>query len=730
MKKDDYLRLETGQVINFNKSSQKLTESDFKDSKSKELFNIFSNGDGVLDSKDITNLWNLAKRYSQKNNNSTIFDNDEIQKLLDKLINKDDKNIKIYQDDFTNFLLKVFQKQDKISLKDSAQLNVPFQEMKESNVNYKEHLNIKAERLFNPDNKPFKAEYYENKQLKSKTILGKDNLPDKAIYYDKDGEINRVEVKTETGWEITNFKPEEGDYEVIKTGSNKNLIKSETFYVANKTYKSIKYDLNGDGHKIEKTYDLVKNNNLSLITEYKDNKKYKITYFDKDENITHIEERIYNKINPQLLERINYYNSSGKLISYDDVKTDKQYTSDGVEIVQSNSPGYALNLQKIVNSLTENFTTENLKNINKDNILNKTDLFGYYNGVLSEYEAENTKLDSNKKIIKSSTIIDKILANPDSKDRKEQLRIIIEALRGNIDKQLESDSIASDKMLKDGKTKLIKLLDESMQENIGNDKIKNNLNLVIKILENPEIEFNAFAYADTPNGKIDKYSYQNGIGDCWLLSSLDAISELKDGATYLSQFIKNDAEKKEVTIKLMGGKIEYKFTYEEIQKAHNFSIGDYDMRAMEMAYDKYFKEHKPEGKDNIDGNWMKSAFSILSGNKPLDVIIQNDKAGVMINGKFIEINKNNKDKLKNIPIDIQNPTPSIIKQIKEIQEDTAITTYSDMDKYNNSAHAYYVTDISEYNNITVKEPHNPANSRTYTLDYYRKIYNNLTIFIK
>ena len=68
-------------------------------------------------------------------------------------------------------------------------------------------------------------------------------------------------------------------------------------------------------------------------------------------------------------------------------------------------------------------------------------------------------------------------------------------------------------------------------------------------------------------------------------------------------------------------------------------------------------------------------------------------------------------------------------QIKEIQNFTAKTTISE-DEHGFSSHAFYITDISKDNNITVKEPNNPTNSRTYTQDYYNKIHNNeMTIFV-
>ena len=67
-------------------------------------------------------------------------------------------------------------------------------------------------------------------------------------------------------------------------------------------------------------------------------------------------------------------------------------------------------------------------------------------------------------------------------------------------------------------------------------------------------------------------------------------------------------------------------------------------------------------------------------------------------------------------------------QIKDVQEFTAKTTISyDIQKF--SSHAFYVTDISDDEQITVKEPNSPNLSRTYTKDRYFELFEGMTIFI-
>ena len=52
-KKNDYLRLEFGNIINFSNYQDELKNSDFRTANDKKLFNIFSGGKDVLGKKSI-----------------------------------------------------------------------------------------------------------------------------------------------------------------------------------------------------------------------------------------------------------------------------------------------------------------------------------------------------------------------------------------------------------------------------------------------------------------------------------------------------------------------------------------------------------------------------------------------------------------------------------------------------------------------------------------------------
>ena len=116
-----------------------------------------------------------------------------------------------------------------------------------------------------------------------------------------------------------------------------------------------------------------------------------------------------------------------------------------------------------------------------------------------------------------------------------------------------------------------------------------------------------------PNGKIDKNFKQGRVGDCWLLASIKAISKTPNGLKILNESIKVDS-KGNVTVTLKGVNKKYTFTKKEILGSTQLSTGDLDVRAIEMAVDKYFTEQRGvNGKIDIDGNYAHVAYRILTG---------------------------------------------------------------------------------------------------------------------
>ncbi len=344
MKNDKYIKLETGQVINYGNKPKVLKENDFNSPEEKRLFSIFSGGDGKFDKKDYKNLWNLAEKFAKKNGNDNVLDDDERQKMLDELVNTEKTQEKIYNYSFKDFLIKVFKKQDKIVLKDTADLNVKFHEMKEKSVlinigKEKENLSdiVIAEKFFNPDNAECKTEYYdEGSKVKTKTISDSNNQPQRTIFFDEDGTVNRVEIKTENGYQIMDFKNIQSGAYAIKNTSADKTVKTETDYVLDQKCKEFIYD-EKEGLKFEHTYNISidgsEKNYIDSTTEYKNGKKYKSTDYNSEGIITERFEFVYdNDWHKQYPAEILSYDGRGNLILRIDNKTNKEYDGNGNEI--------------------------------------------------------------------------------------------------------------------------------------------------------------------------------------------------------------------------------------------------------------------------------------------------------------------------------------------------------------------------------------------------------------
>ena len=120
-----------------------------------------------------------------------------------------------------------------------------------------------------------------------------------------------------------------------------------------------------------------------------------------------------------------------------------------------------------------------------------------------------------------------------------------------------------------------------------------------------------------PNGKIDVNFRQGNTGDCWLVSGIVSCSYKPKGKEALESLLEVDEKTGDVTVTLRGVNKKYKLTFEEIQNANHLAAGDGDVRAIEIAFDKYMKEIAySEEYANIDiqGNHEAYAYEVLFGN--------------------------------------------------------------------------------------------------------------------
>ncbi len=152
------------------------------------------------------------------------------------------------------------------------------------------------------------------------------------------------------------------------------------------------------------------------------------------------------------------------------------------------------------------------------------------------------------------------------------------------------------------------------------DKDINKLNIDINRLSNRHEVSNDYTDSNfvSANGKIDEKFRQGHIGDCWLVAGISAILECKGGKEVIENLLDYDEKTGNVTVNLKGFNKKYTITAEEIKNFNQLSIGDGDIRAIEIALDRYLKEcaYEDENFDyfDIDGNHTSFLFKALLGN--------------------------------------------------------------------------------------------------------------------
>ena len=116
-----------------------------------------------------------------------------------------------------------------------------------------------------------------------------------------------------------------------------------------------------------------------------------------------------------------------------------------------------------------------------------------------------------------------------------------------------------------------------------------------------------------PNGKIDEQFSQGTTGDCWLLASIKAIANSPKGLKILNDSLKV-LPNGDVQVTLKGVNKTYIVTKQELENNIQMANGDGDVRALEIAVNKYFEEERGvQDQLDIEGNAMFVAYNILTG---------------------------------------------------------------------------------------------------------------------
>jgi len=140
--------------------------------------------------------------------------------------------------------------------------------------------------------------------------------------------------------------------------------------------------------------------------------------------------------------------------------------------------------------------------------------------------------------------------------------------------------------------------------------------------------------SSTANGKIDRNFRQGKEGDCWLLAGIESAAQNPKALAQLNNQIKVDGNGN-VTVYLKGVNRRYTVSKEELQAASKLSKGDLDVKAVEIAIQKYCKE---TGK-TINGGTVKDFYKIMFGTPKYEKAksLSNSTLNELRNGKRIGI---------------------------------------------------------------------------------------------
>lgn len=122
----------------------------------------------------------------------------------------------------------------------------------------------------------------------------------------------------------------------------------------------------------------------------------------------------------------------------------------------------------------------------------------------------------------------------------------------------------------------------------------------------------AFDSHGVSNGSIDP-SNQGKIGDCWVLSSVNAMAATPEGREILQKsiFQNNDGS---FTVTFEGDPEHPIVVTPADLKNKNYSKGDQDVRILEIAFDKYVGQNPEFNLNTISkGGWPETALTLLAG---------------------------------------------------------------------------------------------------------------------
>lgn len=222
------------------------------------------------------------------------------------------------------------------------------------------------------------------------------------------------------------------------------------------------------------------------------------------------------------------------------------------------------------------------------------------------------------------------------------------------------------------------------------------------------------AIPERPNGKIDKSYKQGQTGDCWLLAGIQSLAMTPQGKKMLDNAVKVD-KKGNATVTLKGVGKKYTVTARDLKCSNELSTGDTDVRALEIAMDRYFRESvtaEQDSRADIDGNSVGKALALLGDpNKTVEFMGQRNVAKGIV--ALADRGMKGKAAVTGMSGNID---PSDIKAFDERGKKVQV--------YN--AHAYSIQEIA-VDGITLINPHDTSHTLKMSLEDYIKHFNLLGV---
>ena len=388
--------------------------------------------------------------------------------------------------------------------------------------------------------------------LKSATIVDEENGVE--TYYNEEGGISRI-VNKKDG---TDFSYETGykdgqvsfEYEINKPVNGKLYNDKGQLECVSENGKDMMYTDSADGKRV---LAMVLDNNAGTTTMYRDDGS------------------IYSIENPRT-KITEYYDVNNNVIvtfndNYSENPNDAKAVANNLRLLCSYVISADINQQKGLKDM--------MAIINPDN----------YSEIANESADYN--LDSN--------IFTKFVTFYNGEDKNE---ILIEKFQMFLEQAKKKNVYTKDF--------------EEKFERFKNDSGK--LAQVLQTLCNRIERSNFVRNASTmqPNGEIDAAFEQGYTGDCWLIASIVSIKNNPEMKSKLDDMINvtyeaDNSTVKEVSVTIKGN--DYKISAEELNGAIEYSTGDLDVRALEIAVNRYCLEN--DISDINEGGLGKNAFEIL-----------------------------------------------------------------------------------------------------------------------